>query len=337
MAPTLTGTLRLPHFHGEPETFPDESWQGYEDGIQLAYIGAGIQDTLDPAVRSAHLLLGLEGAAKLERALHPEWMDMKFEKLQQELRKTFNKPRWSDLDEISNIIQRLNESCRSYASRLRRAVRAFAPESSYTPISKKEAKAVTSDTEEEVLNEKEVKMETLAYDRVTDKLLLHYFVTGLKPELRQAVIPVRPQTMTEALNTAEAHEQYMEMLGRDRRSVHMSVADVDQTLTLHVEPAIVAASKKLTEINNRPNYNSTVPCQSELDPQDWSPKRQSETEDCKGYSCREFGHFQQECPYRDISQTNYCCHYCGKAGLFKGPQRQDMGLGTTEKEEYLTE
>jgi hypothetical protein len=240
MAPTTTwsGQFRFPQYHGDPAKYSHESWQGYEDAMNLAYVGAGIDATLTDEVKKAHLLYGLEGKAKEEREFHPEWTKMGLEELQIALRRTFNKPKFRDLENIGNIVQKLDESCRSYASRLKQAMRAFSPEAEYVPVSTKEAKAIqTEEGKEAAVTKKDVTKETEAYDKVTDKLLLHYFVKHLRPELKKAVIPHRPETLSEALKLAEDHEQYVEMLGGFRQ-IHMTTTEPEQTLNLQVEPAV---------------------------------------------------------------------------------------------------
>ena len=320
MSPTTwSGQFRFPTFHGDPEKFPHESWTGYEEALDLAYIGSGIGDSLSPEVRKAHLLYGLEGKARKERELHPEWKGLPLEELQRALRNTFNRPRWRDLTGIGNIVQKLDESCREYASRLKYAIRAFAPEAEYTLASKKEAKAAV---EGEAITEKDYTQETEAYQKVTDKLLLNYFIQNLRPDLKKTVVASRPRSMSEALEIAEAHEQYVEMLGGFKH-VHMTSAEPERTLNLQVEPAVTAAAKQLTEINNRPHPNFVSRAnRGERGYQNGGPPRQAES---RCYSCNKPGHFQRECPERDQdAKANYRCHSCDQPGHFQRdcPQRE---------------
>jgi hypothetical protein len=326
MAPTAatttwSGQFRFPQFHGDPAKYSHESWQGYEDAMQLAYVGAGIDSTLNDKVKKAHLLYGLEGKAKEEREFHPEWAEMELDELKIALRKTFNKPKFRDLENIGNIVQKLDESCRSYASRLKQAMRAFSPEAEYISVSKKEARAAAAEEGVEAATKEEVKKESAAYDKVTDKLLLHYFVKHLRPELKKAVIPHRPETLSAALKLAEEHEQYVEMLGGFRQ-IHMTTTEPQQTLNLQVEPAVKRASQQLTEINNRPGLNSSrrprpFPDGREQGGSNRPPRRNAGTRESCCYACKQPGHFQRECPQRsEVPQATFRCHYCDKPGHF---------------------
>ena len=339
---TWSGTFKFPIYYGDPEKHPQETWQGYEESIRLAYLSSGIGDGLTDEVKRAHLLYGLEGKAKKERELHSEWLDMPLDELQRVLRSTFNKPRWRDLTGIGNIVQKLDESCREYASRLKAAIRAFAPETEYTAVSKKESRQVEG---EEVVTVKDISKETEAYHKVTDRLLLNYFIQNMRIDLKKVVVAARPRTMTEALDIAEAHEQYVEMLGGFKH-VHLTTAGPGRALNLQVEPAVATASRQLTEMNNRP-YHTTAAWKQRTsgrggdDRQDGEPNGQAnfrcfacnkpghfqrecpeqdgtDIPNVRCYECEQPGHFRRECPFRtDSSPEEYPCHFCGKKGHFE--------------------
>ena len=316
MAPNnqWSGNFKFPIYHGDPEKHPSETWQGYEDSIQLVYISSGIGDGLSDEIKKAHLLYGLDGRAKKERELHKEWMDLPLEELKRVLRSTFNKPRWRDLTGIENVVQKLDESCREYASRLRAAIQAFAPETDYTAVSRKEVRQVDG---EEVVTKKEVEKETEAYKKVTDKILLNYFIRNLRTDLRKTVVAARPRTMSEALEVAEAHEQYVEMIGGFKH-IHLNSAEPERALNLQVEPAVAAAAKQLTEMNNRPYptaHWANTSGRGEKGRQNGEP---SGTSNYRCYACNQPGHFQRECPERDTAEpANYRCHECDQPGHFR--------------------
>jgi hypothetical protein len=303
------GTLLLPKFRGEPEKYHGETWRGYEQGLTLAYMGTGDPESYSPEVKKAHLLLGLDGKAKKERDLYENWTDMSYEELLITLRNHFNKAKWRIVDQgINSITQKLDESCREFAGRLLTAYKADAPEADYIPTTRKEAIDVG---EEDKLTKVEYEKETAIYGKVADRLLLRYFLRGLRIDIRKPVIAAKPNTMSQALEIAETHESYMESIG-GMGSINMSTEATGRMLNLEVEPAVARASQQLTEINDRPH-----PSFRPRDP-GGQDSEQTGQANFRCFACNQPGHFQRDCPERGTRETEgYGCHYCGRSGHYQ--------------------
>jgi hypothetical protein len=305
-----TGSLNLPKFRGEPDRIPGETWQGYERGLDLAYRGTGAQGSFAPEVKKAHLLLGLDGKAKVDGDLHPEWVELPYEELLITLRNYFNMAKWRGTKQqgLNDIVQKLDESCRAFAGRLQAAYRADAPSAEYIPATKKESKEVD---EEDRLTTSEYDKEMALYNRVADRLLLRYFLRGMRIDIRKPVIAAKPKLMSQALEIAETHENYMESIG-GMGSIHMNTGGTERTLNLQVEPTVARASKQLMELNDRP-HPSFRPRHPE-----GQESEQTGQANFRCFACNKPGHFQRECPERNSTEAQpFECHFCGRTGHYQ--------------------
>jgi hypothetical protein len=203
----------LPEFHGNK----GESWELYEMNIQLAYDGAGGEPS-EPNVKRAHLLGGLRGEAAIFLELNPHLRRLSYEEALKALRKRFDQPSWKQIGELRYIRQEAGESARSYADRLRKAVRILDPGMEYAVATKKEVKQEESSGENiEAISEEELGRRKQFYAEPINKLIFMYFMTGLREGLQQAVRAALPRTLEDAIRVAEQHESYMELyheLGR---------------------------------------------------------------------------------------------------------------------------
>jgi hypothetical protein len=112
-------------------------------------------------------------------------------------------------------------------------------------------------------------------------------------------------------------EPYRGRMGRNERQIHMGMGEEDQTLNLQTEPAVVTASKQLTEISNRPNPNFVSRARRPYPTGDTDapPRGQPGSTEPKCFTCGEPGHFQRECPERETTRPhNLRCYFCDEPG-----------------------
>lgn len=210
MSPTWN--VRLPEFHADSAKYSQESWEDYETSLQWAYEGSGVAQ-IDDTVKRAHLLTGLQGKAKQVLRLNPQWKNLAYPELLQQLRRKFGQPSWKNLEEIGKVIQRPGESVVEFLARLREAARATNVLDEYPLMTKKEAKAMVKASEGTLVAvpEEEVQKEKDLYSKLIDRFIFGYFIRGLQPKIQSAVINACPKTFKQAIGKAEETEKYLDL------------------------------------------------------------------------------------------------------------------------------
>lgn len=209
MAPTWS--VKLPDFHGDSSKLPHESWEDYETSLQLTYDASGIAN-IDDVVRRAHVLTGLQGRAKQVLRLNPQWKNLPYLELLQQLRKKFGKPSWRNLEEIGKVIQKPRESVLEFLARLRESARATETLEEYPVVTKQEAKTIVGENSDlEAIKKAKLEKEQQMYSRIIDRFIFKYFVKGLRPDIRASVATSNPKNLSDAIEKAEDYEKYADM------------------------------------------------------------------------------------------------------------------------------
>jgi hypothetical protein len=277
--------MRLPEYHGDPLKFPHETWDDYELTIQLAYEGAEATD-LNPKIKRAHLLTGLQGKARQVLTLNPHLRELEYEELLKQLRNKFNKPQHKQ--DLGNVVQKPGESVLEFVARLKEAVRTVKPQE-FPLYSKEDAKKLAKkDENAEVVSDVAVKE---IYKDAINNVLFKYFMKGLREELYHVVMQARPKDLTEAIGIAEEHEHYSEMFGHDAsRMSHLTLTDSPPT-----DHTVNQAAQQLQALNRSKPREGL---------QKFDPTF------VKCYYCDKTGHLARECRKKtlDLHQRKYMSH-----------------------------
>lgn len=300
MAPAWSTHTRLPEFHGNK----GESWELYELNIQLAYDGAGGAPA-DKDVKRAHLLGGLRGEAATFLELNPHLRRLSYDDALNALRKRFDQPSWKQIGELRYIRQEAGESARSYADRLRKAVRILDPGMEYAMTTKKEIKREDDGEEKEAVSEEELEKRKKFYAEPINKLIFMYFMTGLRENLQQAVRAALPRTLEDAIRVAEQHESYMELyheLGR----LNLTMRGNEQNTTVNCnttsseyrnDKTVRQAQEQLRALNNNSPSDHMTGNRYQDERQKFNPN-DNFRHNIRCYNCQKEGHYARECRSR---------------------------------------
>lgn len=273
----MWSNLRLPEFHGRP----GESWERYEDDIQLVYDGAGKAPEED-ATKRAHLLIGLKSEASNYLDCNPHLRRVPYTEALDILRKRFTTPEWKKIGELQFRKQEPDETVRGYVEKLKTIVYTLNPVRQFHQVTKKEADKTAEDLLVEQLTEAQLDDRRRAYEEPLNKLVFLYFMQGLRPNLREKVWNALPQTLDEAVAIAERQEESARLHADPPGRVNLTVTELNGA-----DPTVQRAEQQLKALNN----NDTTK-------QDRTVQTKGPVPDFRCYNCNRRGHYARDCTVR---------------------------------------
>lgn len=210
-------SFKTPEFHGDPSRYPQESWEDYEESLELAYESSG-QKNVDDDMKRGRLLNGLQGKAKSIRQNNKHWKKTPYRELLQILRRKFGKSTFRNLEEIGRSVQKSDETVAEFLARMRTAftetealTEEYAVFTVETKTEKKELEADAKDAGGEVVPQEVIEQENQLRSDMIDRLILPHFINGLRKDIRQTIMQAGPRTLKEAFAKAENYERYTEI------------------------------------------------------------------------------------------------------------------------------
>jgi hypothetical protein len=215
-----TPHVKMPEFHGDPDKFPGETWKNYRNKLELVYLGMGNSDRITDQQKVAHMLGGLRGKAAKFLEIKPELMNMTPQEVNLIMEKRFGQASIKNLLELNTIQQKPAESVMEYAARLRTAAEYLQDSLKDVIIVKKEDLDKYDRQKQRVWMQEEYDLKVETVKENVERLLVPFFIDGLRPNLKDMLLSKVPQppTLTEAVEYAEAREKHAEAFKRYRRS-----------------------------------------------------------------------------------------------------------------------
>ena len=321
-SPIIKGSLRIPKFHADPQQYPMESWDDHEAAITLEYQAAGYKpDQIDEDQRKAHLLIGLQGRAKVFLDSTPELRTSSYEEVLKALRKRFRVPQ-ADVTQMHTVIQMPGETVMEFVGRLRKHAQAVNIDNDFQQIPIKQLESTSSAELEKVkpITPGERNQIYIIFNKTRDRFIFPYFQRGLRPELRAIVNAGHPHDLSKAIEIAEEHEAYTRLY-EGTGTLNLINAE-EQHMAQEDARVVNTAANRLQTLNR--NGNHPFPQQrpsrinnSRTDP--YPPRKDQWNRDRN--SAKQDGNNENKAAPDPLKQTR-TCYFCGIAGHYKSECRK---------------
>jgi hypothetical protein len=308
--PSFTSQMRLPEFHGDPQQYPNETWDTYEADLELAYAGSGVSK-VDEVMRKAHLLTGLRGPAARYLRLNPGLRTMPYWEALKTLRKYFRRFHAPGIEDLSRCKQKPGESVLEYVARLKDTLSTLGPEEEYVALTKKEAKDLLKSEEGvDLVEDEDIKESQRTYRKINEEMTKRLFLKGVRDEFKTALRNRMPKTLQDAIEIAEEIERYSSLYeGASFNATLGRASDMSRSASPHPgskreqDHVVKEASEQLRALNTSdrdPRRNRSSE-RTRNSPQGVPPRysRSSDRND----------QFQED----DYSRR-FRCYYCGRQG-----------------------
>jgi hypothetical protein len=345
--PSFMSQMRLPEFHGDPQNYPNETWDTYEADLELAYAGSGVSE-IGETMRKAHLLTGLRGPAARYLKLNPDLRTMPYVEALKTLRKYFRRLHAPGIEDLSKCRQRPGECVLEFVARLKDTLSTLGPEEEYVALTKREAKTLLkTDEGVQLMKDDEVEESHRTYRKMTEEMAKRLFLKGIRDEYKPALRNRMPQTLQEAIEIAEELEKYTGLFeGAAFNATAGRIKDVSRSSSpvqnKERNTVVEQAAEHLRALNdnprkpriNRSSERESRPQSREREPRQQSrerePRRQSNEREPRYSKSSERTYSRDR--YNDDRNSNYDrpyerrayfsndnydtfrCYYCGRAG-----------------------
>ena len=204
---TVNMGLKLPLFYGDPDNFPDETWEGYELTLMVNRLASGRTDFSDDMLKG-QLLCNLRGKAQRFLESNPELLLKSYDEVKRILKDKYTNNGVQDLMQLHAVVQLPGESVSDFMTRLRRAAKPLLDRKPLLDMLERFKDKVDDWTPEMSQYAQEVGnvvRETL------DTFLYHHFMRGLNDKIKNALGTAQPKDIYEAQNLAERQEKFLNL------------------------------------------------------------------------------------------------------------------------------
>jgi hypothetical protein len=222
------------------------------------------------------MLGGLRGKAAKFLEIKPELMNMTPQEVNTIFEKKFGQASIRNLLDLNTIQQKPAESVMEYAARLRTAAEYLQDNLKDVIIVKKEDLDKYDTTKQRVWTQEEFDLKVETVRENLERLLVPFFIDGLRPNLKDMLMSKVPQppTLTEAVEYAEARETHAEAFKRFRSS---TISNLEGDANIVKEAAEQLQSLNMS--SNRPP----------------SQRQPYHREDRRCFNCGKEGHLARNC------------------------------------------
>ena len=206
--------VKFPQFHGDPDAYPEESWEGFEVSLMANRLASGRNDFTEETLKG-HMLSNLRGKAARFLECNPELLVKPYEEVRRILKDKYSVIGVQDLMQLHAVVQQPGETVSDFMSRLRRAAK---PLFDRKPILEKLEKLEESASDwTPELTEYAKEIGNSVKDTM-DTFLYHFFMRGLNEKIKQGLGTFEPKDIYEAQTLAERQERFMNLYGNNSGS-----------------------------------------------------------------------------------------------------------------------
>jgi hypothetical protein len=216
----------------------------------------------------------MEGIARQFQMDHPELDTKTYDEICEIFAQEFTRKRKTTTTKLQQVVQLPKETTKNYYARFMREAQP----------------AFEAGIEDNDLTVPEKELSRKARMQTINGLAFPIFVQGLRPELREAVVRERAETVDTAKDIAKNHEQYLESYGPMLRKMHL-VSCLDEEKVNQVtfaQPNLTDAKQQLNTFNERGNKRQNFAS----NPQ---PRTNRQQNDMVCFYCKKAGHIKREC------------------------------------------
>jgi hypothetical protein len=218
--------LKMPLFHAESETYPEQSWEGFEMALRVNRMAAGKND-LNDEVLKGQLLSGLRGKAQRFLECNPELLTKPYEEVRRILKEKYSDTGVHDLMQLHTVVQQPGESVSDFLTRLRKAAKPLLDRQPIIDMLERFSQESEEWSPEMIRYAQEMGN---TVKETMDTFLYHHFMRGLNDKIKAGLGTAQPKDIYEAQNLAERQEKFLGLYvtsNKGRTFVNSTTADYD--------------------------------------------------------------------------------------------------------------
>jgi hypothetical protein len=217
------GGLKMPFFHGDSESFPEQSWDGYEMALRVNRMAVGKSDHSDEVLKG-QLLCNLRGKAQRFLECNPELLTKPYDEVRRILKEKYSDAGVHDLMQLHTVVQQPGESVSDFLTRLRKAAKPLLDRRPILDMLERFSHESENWSPDMIRYAQEMGN---TVKETMDTFLYHHFMRGLNDKIKAGLGTAQPKDIYEAQNLAERQEKF---LGLYVTSVHKGRSLVNNTM-----------------------------------------------------------------------------------------------------------